>query len=33
MAEAKLLKGSVDYTKWIDTSYLDAAYKDVDANQ
>ncbi|MEZ2127184.1 MULTISPECIES: aliphatic sulfonate ABC transporter substrate-binding protein [unclassified Sinorhizobium] len=33
MAEAKLLKGSVDYDKWIDTSYLDAAYKEVDANQ
>ncbi|TCL71809.1 aliphatic sulfonate ABC transporter substrate-binding protein [Rhizobium sp. BK251] len=33
MTEAKLLKGSVDYDKWIDTSFLDAAYKDVDANQ
>ena len=27
----KLLKGSVDYDKWIDTSFLDAAYKEVDA--
>ncbi|KQY14905.1 ABC transporter substrate-binding protein [Rhizobium sp. Root73] len=33
MAEAKLLKGSVDYDTWIDTSYLDAAYKEVDSNQ
>jgi sulfonate transport system substrate-binding protein len=33
MAEAKLLKGSVDYDKWIDRSYLDAAYKLADANQ
>lgn len=33
MTEAKLLKGAVDYDKWIDTSYLDAAYKEVDANQ
>jgi len=33
MKEAKLLKGEVDYDTWIDTSYLDAAYKEVDANQ
>ncbi|MBB3590585.1 sulfonate transport system substrate-binding protein [Rhizobium sp. BK529] len=33
MADAKLLKGSVDYDKWIDTSFLDAAYKEVDAEQ
>lgn len=33
MADAKLLKGSVDYDKWIDTSFLDAAYKEVDAKQ
>jgi len=33
MADAKLLKGSVDYDKWIDSSYLDAAYKEVDAKQ
>jgi sulfonate transport system substrate-binding protein len=33
MADAKLLKGSVDYDKWIDTSFLDAAYKDVDQKQ
>lgn len=33
MAEAKLRKGSVDYDKWIDRSYLDARYKLADANQ
>ncbi|WP_457299875.1 aliphatic sulfonate ABC transporter substrate-binding protein [Phyllobacterium sp. P5_D12] len=33
MAEAKLLKGTIDYSKWVDTSYLDAAYKELDANQ
>jgi sulfonate transport system substrate-binding protein len=33
MSEAKLLKGSVDYDKWVNRSYLDAAYKQVDANQ
>lgn len=33
MADAKLLKGSVDYDKWIDTSFLDAAYKEVDATK
>lgn len=33
MADAKLLKGSVDYDKWIDTSFLDAAYKEVDAKK
>jgi hypothetical protein len=33
MAEAKLLKGTIDYGKWVDTSYLDAAYKELDANQ
>ncbi len=33
MADAKLLKGSVDYGKWIDTSFLDAAYKEVDAGK
>ncbi len=33
MADAKLLKGSVDYDKWIDTSFLDAAYKEVDGKQ
>lgn len=33
MADAKLLKGSVDYDKWIDTGFLDAAYKEVDARQ
>jgi sulfonate transport system substrate-binding protein len=33
MTEAKLLKGSVDYDTWIDRSYLDAAYKEVDAGQ
>jgi sulfonate transport system substrate-binding protein len=33
MASAGLLKGSVDYDKWIDESYLDAAYAEVDAVQ
>lgn len=33
MAQAKLLKGSIDYGKWVDSSYLDAAYKAIDANQ
>ncbi|EJJ29678.1 aliphatic sulfonate ABC transporter substrate-binding protein [Rhizobium sp. CF142] len=33
MADAKLLKGSVDYDKWIDTSFLDAAYREVDAKK
>lgn len=33
MADAKLLKGSVDYDKWIDTSFLEAAYKEVDGKQ
>lgn len=31
MSEAKLLKGSVDYGTWINRSYLDGAYKLVDA--
>ncbi|MDW6022515.1 aliphatic sulfonate ABC transporter substrate-binding protein [Mesorhizobium sp. BAC0120] len=31
MASAGLLKGSVDYDKWIDKRYLDAAYAEVDA--
>lgn len=29
---AKLLEGSVDYDKWIDTSLFEEAYKDADAN-
>lgn len=33
MKEAKLLKGAVNYDTWIDTTQLDAAYKEVDANQ
>ncbi|UVC06615.1 aliphatic sulfonate ABC transporter substrate-binding protein [Rhizobium sp. TH2] len=33
MKEAKLLKGAVNYDTWVDTSYLDKAYKEVDANQ
>lgn len=33
MADAKLLKGSVDYDKWIDTSFLDAAYRELDQKQ
>ena len=32
MIEAKLLKGAVDYDKWIDRTYLDAAYKLADAS-
>lgn len=30
MSEAKLLKGSINYDRWIDQSYLDKAYKLVD---
>lgn len=33
MADAKLLKGSVDYDKWIDTSFLEAAYEEIDGKQ
>lgn len=33
MTEAKLLKGTIDYSKWVNTNYLDAAYKELDANQ
>lgn len=31
MSEAKLLKGSVNYDRWIDQTYLDKAYKLADA--
>jgi len=33
MVEADLLKGAVNYDTWVDTSYLDAAYKELDSNQ
>ncbi|KAB0678538.1 aliphatic sulfonate ABC transporter substrate-binding protein [Aureimonas leprariae] len=33
MADAKLLKGSVDYDKWVDRSFVDAAERQADANQ
>ncbi|KPL54646.1 ABC transporter substrate-binding protein [Prosthecomicrobium hirschii] len=31
MAEAKLIKGKVDYAKWIDRSFLETALKDIGA--
>lgn len=33
MADAKLLKGTVDYDAWVDRSFVDAAEREADANQ